>query len=436
MNPAISQTSISSVDAQRRRRLPEDEAKLLAQVLAVHGEIVQAGLDPHKIVDVVTRRAQELTHSAGAVVEILDGKHLVYWSASGVLTSQLGLHVNIDNSLSGLCAKTGQILRCDDSEIDFRVNREKCRRVGLRSMLVVPLAYADTTIGVLKVVSPYVRAYSPADERTLSLLNNLIGAMLGHAAHNVAMEAAVNSKAEVDRLVSADRLDAAARIRTIIDDEKFELAIQPIVRIDDEQAVGFEALARFPQSPEGASKSWFDAAWQEGLGLELELAILGKALLKLSRLPEDMYLAVNVSPETAQLPAVEWLCRRYSPHRIVLEITEHASIEDYAALAERVKILKRLGVRIAIDDAGAGFASLRHVLRLEPDLIKLDGSITHDIDRQSRQQNLAAALITFARGTSASIIAEGIETRPEFVTLKHLGIPYGQGYYLGRPALQ
>ena len=303
-------------------------------------------------------------------------------------------------------------------------------------MLVVPLAYADTTIGVLKVVSPYVRAYSPADERTLSLLNNLIGAMLGHAAHNVAMEAAVNSKAEVDRLVSADRLDAAARIRTIIDDEKFELAIQPIVRIDDEQAVGFEALARFPQSPEGASKSWFDAAWQEGLGLELELAILGKALLKLSRLPEDMYLAVNVSPETAQLPAVEWLCRRYSPHRIVLEITEHASIEDYAALAERVKILKRLGVRIAIDDAGAGFASLRHVLRLEPDLIKLDGSITHEIDRQSRQQNLASALITFARGTSASIIAEGIETRPEFVTLKHLGIPYGQGYYLGRPALQ
>ena len=99
-------------------------------------------------------------------------------------------------------------------------------------MLVVPLAYADTTIGVLKVISPYVRAYGPGDERTLSLLNNLIGAMLSHAAHHAVLEAAANSKAEMDRLVSAERTDAAARIRTIIDEEKFDLAIQPIVRIN------------------------------------------------------------------------------------------------------------------------------------------------------------------------------------------------------------
>jgi EAL domain-containing protein (putative c-di-GMP-specific phosphodiesterase class I) len=105
-------------------------------------------------------------------------------------------------------------------------------------------------------------------------------------------------------------------------------------------------------------------------------------------------------------------------------------------LTDRIKQLKQLGVRIAIDDAGAGFASLRHVLRLEPELIKLDGSITHEIDSQSRQQNLTAALITFASGTSASIVAEGIETRSELDTLKQLGIAYGQGYYLGRPTLQ
>ena len=92
-----------------------------------------------------------------------------------------------------------------------------------------------------------------------------------------------------------------------------------------------------------------------------------------------------------------------------------------------------MGVHLAIDDAGAGFASLRHVLRLEPDLIKLDRSITRNIDTRVRHQSLAAALLTFAAGTSASIVAEGIETAEELATLKRLGVPYGQGYYLGRP---
>jgi EAL domain-containing protein (putative c-di-GMP-specific phosphodiesterase class I) len=102
-------------------------------------------------------------------------------------------------------------------------------------------------------------------------------------------------------------------------------------------------------------------------------------------------------------------------------------------LAERARLLRKLGVHLAIDDAGAGFASLRHVLKLEPDLIKLDRSITHEIDTRVRHQSLAAALLTFARGTSASIVAEGIETAEELAMLKELGVPYGQGYFLGRP---
>ncbi len=109
-------------------------------------------------------------------------------------------------------------------------------------------------------------------------------------------------------------------------------------------------------------------------------------------------------------------------------------MDDYVVLAERARCLRRLGVRLAIDDAGAGFASLRHVLRLEPDLIKLDMSITRDIDTQLRHQSLASAMLTFAEGTSASIIAEGIETQAELATLKQLGVPFGQGHHLGRPA--
>jgi len=169
------------------------------------------------------------------------------------------------------------------------------------------------------------------------------------------------------------------------------------------------------------------------LSFELEIAVVRKALQSLANLPRHAYLAVNVSPETAASDEIARLCMRHSGDRIVLEITEHSSVDDYVVLAERARALRRMGVRLAIDDAGAGFASLRHVLRLEPDLIKLDRSITHNIDTRVRHQSLAAALLTFASGTSASIVAEGIETESELATLEALGVPYGQGYYLGRP---
>jgi EAL domain-containing protein (putative c-di-GMP-specific phosphodiesterase class I) len=425
--------SVSSIDAKRRRRSPHDETDMLRRVLAIHGEIAQAGLDPHRIVDVVTRRAQELTHAAGAVVEILDGDDLIYWSASGTCTSGLGLRVDTKKSLSGMCATTNLILRCDDSESDPRVDREKCQRMSLRSMVVAPLRFDDITIGVLKVVSPFVHAFGPNDERALALLNDLIGAMLSHAAHHSGMQAAMNARAEVERMQHEEHADSVERIRALVDDEAFEFVFQPIVQLESRRAIAFEALARFPNYPGVAPNVLFEEARVAGLELDLQLAVAEQAMSRIDELPRDASLAINVSPETLTSSALEWLCRHNQPKRLVLEVTEHTSIDDYTALAERVFALKRLGVRLAIDDAGAGFASLRHVLRLQPDLIKLDASLTHGIDSQSRQQNLAAALVTFAEGTSASIIAEGIETEAEFETLRNLCIPYGQGYFLGRP---
>jgi len=424
---------VVKLDTARRARESSDEAALLARIVAVQGEIVQAGLDPHKVVDVVTRRAQELTHSAGAVVELLDGEELVYWSASGNVVSQLGTRVDAGRSLSGLCIKTGHVLLCNDSENDSRVDLEACRRVGVRSMLVAPLPYGDTIIGVLKVVAPWVDAYRPEDVRTLELLNTLIGATLSHAAHHTSIEAAFNSKIEADRLVADEREELRQRIRGIIDREAFDIAFQPVLALDSGMVVGFEALARFNDSLSKSPDRWFGEALQADLSFELEMAVMRKALASLSQLPRNTYIAINVSPQTAASPELARLCTRHAADRIVLEITEHSSVEDYLVLGERARALRDMGVHLAIDDAGAGFASLRHVLRLEPDLIKLDKSITRNIDKRVRHQSLAAALLTFARGTSASIVAEGIETAEELATLKHLGVPYGQGYYLGRP---
>jgi EAL domain-containing protein (putative c-di-GMP-specific phosphodiesterase class I) len=426
---------VVKLETARRARLPSDEAALLSRIIAVQGEIAQAGLDPHKVVDVVTRRAQELTHSTGAVVELLDGDELVYWSASGNVVPQLGTRVSADRSLSGVCVKTGRVLQCNDSETDPRVDIEACRRVGLRSMLVAPLPYGNTIIGVLKVVAPWVDAYHEEDVRTLELLNTLIGATLSHAAHHASIEAAFNSKLEADRLIADEREDLRKRIRGIIEREAFDIAFQPVLALDSGRVVGFEALARFTDLRTRPPDLWFGDAQQAGLSFDLEVAVMRKALLSLSRLPRNTYLAINVSPETAASPEMVRLCTRHAADRIVLEITEHSSVDDYLLLAERARALRNMGVHLAIDDAGAGFASLRHVLRLEPDLIKLDKSITRGIDTRVRHQSLAAALLTFASGTSASIVAEGIETAEELATLKRLGVPYGQGYYLGRPGL-
>ena len=119
--------------------------------------------------------------------------------------------------------------------------------------------------------------------------------------------------------------------------------------------------------------------------------------------------------------------------RLVLEITEHTPVEDYGRLNACLSALQALGLRIAVDDTGAGFSSLRHVLRLAPDIIKLDFTLVREVDQRPRMQALIAALLTFARGTQAELVAEGVETAEQLQTLKTLGVPYAQGYHLGHP---
>jgi EAL domain-containing protein (putative c-di-GMP-specific phosphodiesterase class I) len=146
----------------------------------------------------------------------------------------------------------------------------------------------------------------------------------------------------------------------------------------------------------------------------------------------DTYLALNASPET--LPSCGELFHDSDPPQAVIEITEHAAIDNYGALAPVLDALRQDGLRIAVDDAGAGFASLRHALHLSPDFIKLDVSLTRGIDTDPRRRALAAGLIGFANELGAEIIAEGIETKAELTALQELRVSYGQGYYLAKPA--
>jgi len=132
----------------------------------------------------VTERVQQLTHADGAVVELAEGDEMVYRASSGIAATLLGLRLQRNGSLSGLCVETGDILRCEDSETDPRVDREACRRVGLRSMIVTPLRHIDTTVGVLKVVGATANAFTDDNIRALELMSELIAAAMFHAARH------------------------------------------------------------------------------------------------------------------------------------------------------------------------------------------------------------------------------------------------------------
>lgn len=158
-----------------------DSALLLA-VLQAQTEISKLGMDLSAVMALVTERACRLTGAKGAVVELAEEEDMVYRAGAGIGAPQLGLRLKKQGSLSGLCVEAGQILRCDDSENDLRVNREACRKVGLRSMLVVPLRHLEANVGVLKVMGAEVAAFSARDEQVLELMSGLIAASIFHAA--------------------------------------------------------------------------------------------------------------------------------------------------------------------------------------------------------------------------------------------------------------
>lgn len=211
------------------------------------------------------------------------------------------------------------------------------------------------------------------------------------------------------------------------------MVFHPIVDLETRATVGLETLARFGSIPSKPPDRWFAEATALELGHQLEIRTVREALRALSRIPDATFLSVNCSHAVA---ATTELAERLDgvEHRIVLEITEHEAIEDYGALAERLAPLRERGLRVAVDDVGAGYASLRHALQLAPDMVKMDMSLTRDLDRDPARRALAAALISFANETGMTIVAEGIETAGELEALQELGVQLGQGFHLAMPA--
>ena len=223
------------------------------------------------------------------------------------------------------------------------------------------------------------------------------------------------------------------RLREVMDKHLYYTAFQPIFNILEDRIVGYEALARFQSDPYRPPNDWFDDATKVGLLAELENTLRQDALGHLAALPHDAYLSLNVTPFAVLEPGFADSLRAYPLERLVLEITEHTSVEDYRMIAQALEPLRQKGVRLAVDDAGAGYASFRHILQLKPDIIKLDRSLIQQIDSSRDHRTLAIALVQFSQTVGSQVVAEGVETQAELVALKDLGVKLVQGFLLGRP---
>ncbi len=234
----------------------------------------------------------------------------------------------------------------------------------------------------------------------------------------------------------ASAIDAIRnRVHTVLSDGSMATAFQPIYDLATGHVAGAEALTRF-RSEDGPDV-WFAQAATAGMAVDMELAAIEAALSAAVQLPEHLYVSVNASPATCLNPRFKRLLRK-SPvpvDRIVLELTEHNPVEDYTPLLNALAALRSSGMCVAVDDAGAGHSSMLHIVRLAPEIIKLDKELITGIDSNHLQQALGRAMVNFARDIGATITAEGIETSAELASVTDLGMTSGQGYFLSHPTL-
>jgi diguanylate cyclase (GGDEF)-like protein/PAS domain S-box-containing protein len=222
-------------------------------------------------------------------------------------------------------------------------------------------------------------------------------------------------------------------IRSLLDDpDALTMAFQPIMDLRTGRIAGYEALSRFNRTPYRSPDQWFAQAHRCGLGYAIEAKALAAALAMPGR-PAGTYLAVNLSPSSLTAAEIQAVL----PQRLdslVIEVTENELASGDPAVAGAIAALRARGARLAVDDVGAGYAGLTHVMRLAPDVIKLDRVLTTGIEDDAVKAALVSSFVRYARDIEATVCGEGIETLAELTTLAGLDVAYGQGYLIARPA--
>lgn len=392
------------------------------------GASAQQAVDPLLLMQRVADQVfQTIAHADGVLLGlVLDESSVRFVCGAGYLVDHVGDRLELAGSLCGQALASGGTLLSDDTELDPRVNRRATRAYEVRSSVCVPLSSREERIGVLCVSSSRARAFDAGDLALLGSLADILTAVIA-ASCDFASTGAI-ACGEVHR----DSRQARAKIAQIVNERDFRVVLQPIFALRNGEVFGAEALVRFP-SGAGDPLTCLAQAHETGQGVELEHAIIQTALGYLPRLREQALLTVNAGPEAVSCEGFAWILDAVDPDRIVVELTEQAAVADYLPLRDALQCLRESGVRLAVDDAGSGFASLIRILKLAPDIIKLDRELTANLDADPVRRSLASSLQRFAHETGAVVIAEGIETPAELQVLRELDIDHGQGFHLARP---
>ena len=325
----------------------------------------------------------------------------------------------------------------DDATVDLRLSQRvhaMNKQWGTRSWAVIPLMHGGEAIGSLMLAARAPRVFDEADIDVMLEISEFVSALTyamagggepGICAMTARFVASVMLPEAAEVQGMQDRVDAL-----LMQPAALSAVFQPIVHLASSATVAYEGLTRFPASPELTPLQWFSAAKRVGRGIDLELAALSTILAAARTIPADCPIAVNLSPSAAGEPAIqEMLTTQDRP--LIVEITEHEPFPD--DLAADLLRLRDRGIHLAVDDAGAGYASFAQLLRLQPDIIKIDGELTSGIDTDPAKRALTTALNTLASELQAKAVAEAVETPEQLHTLRGLGVEYGQGFFLGRP---
>jgi diguanylate cyclase (GGDEF)-like protein/PAS domain S-box-containing protein len=294
----------------------------------------------------------------------------------------------------------------------------RTRELGVGAFVGVPFLGPDgsSIVGMVCAVSQHAKPHlADVDLRVINKMAELIGALM-------------ESPAGPTKIL-ADQREA---IRRVVAERDFEVVFQAVHNVSTGKVVGVEALTRFQCEPFRPDLVFGEAALL-GLGIELETAVIARVLSLMPQLPNDGFVAVNISPSTVLSTPWAELLAGVDPSRLVLEITEHDAVESYDALDEVLAACRARGMRVAVDDVGAGFSSFSHVLEIAPEFIKIDQSITRNIDADDARRRLAQSIAEFAAQIGATVIAEGVESQGELDAVSAAGIPWAQGFYLSRP---
>jgi EAL domain-containing protein (putative c-di-GMP-specific phosphodiesterase class I)/DNA-binding response OmpR family regulator len=397
----------------------EDELRVRASVVGALSRMALSS-DPEAAAEAVVGELGRRTESAFIeVLQLSSGDRLqplaTYSSASGVVRGGQPAEPRRARFLLSRARSGPWVDRPDRARTD---HDSPIWSAGVGLISGAPIYSSETLVGLLLI---------GVSDETAGSFHDRPAKLMAAAIDYASILTAVAGVALADRReTSAEE----AKLRQVLAGKEFHTVFQPIVDLETRDVVGFEALTRFSDATPPDVR--FADATRLGLGDDFELAAIQKAIAQAVRLPAETFLSLNVSPAVV-LASGDRLRPNLSglDRQVVLELTEHVAIADYARLRTAIE---RLGsVQIAVDDAGAGYASLRHILELRPAFAKLDLSLVRGIDRDELRQAMAAGIQYYALRTGCRLVAEGVETIEEANSLRALGVDLAQGYLFGRP---